>query len=285
MKKLLFQMCVTAGLLVAVALPARAQSRPLVTEDPETVPAGFMLLETGIEYQHGAVYPATGLGGNRWRIGTFGLSIGVSSIAELQIDGGLRDRLQIENRNSAAPLASFVTATGDSTATFEDLLIGAKVRFVSETDSRPAVALRFTTRLPNSSLDSGLSLDTFDFNIGLAVAKTVRSTRVAMNVGIGFLDDPIEIANQTHMINFGASFARAVATGVELVGELTGRFNVSEDEPPPGNESRGAVRFGGRFTRGPVRVDGGFLLGVTDRDPSWGFSGGLTWVFKAFEVK
>ena len=229
-----------------------------------------MLLETGIEYQHGAVYPATGLGGNRWRIGTFGLSIGVSSIAELQIDGGLRDRLQIENRNSAAPLASFVTATGDSTATFEDLLIGAKVRFVSETDSRPAVALRFTTRLPNGSLDSGLSLDTFDFNIGLAVAKTVRSTRVAMNVGIGFLDDPIEIADQTHMINFGTSFARAVATGVELVGELTGRFNVSEDEPPPGNESRGAVRFGGRFTRGPVRVDGGVLIGVTDTRPVLG---------------
>jgi hypothetical protein len=32
-------------------------------------------------------------------------------------------------------------------------------------------------------------------------------------------------------------------------------------------------------------VDGGFLIGLTDRDPSWGFSGGVTWVFKAFEVK
>ena len=285
MKELLTRLCAAAGLLAILASPARAQSRPLVTEDPETVPAGFMLLETGIEYQHSAVYPATGLAGNRWRIGTFGLSIGFSSLAELQIDGGLRDRLQIDTRNPAAPLASFVTATGDSTAAFEDLLIGAKVRFVSETDSRPAVALRITTRLPNGSLESGLSLDTFDFNMGLAVAKTVRSTRVAMNVGVGFLDDPTEIANQTHMINFGTSFARAVATGVEVVGELTGRFNVSEDEPPPGNESRGALRFGGRFTRGPVRVDGGVLIGLTDSDPSWGFTGGLTWVFKAFEVK
>jgi hypothetical protein len=284
-KKLLVPICVAAGLSAILASPARAQSRPLVTEDPETVPAGFMLLETGIEHQHSAVYPATGLAGNRWRIGTFGLSIGFSSLAELQIDGGLRDRLQIDTRNPAAPLASFVTATGDSTAAFEDLLIGAKVRFVSETDSRPAVALRITTRLPNGSLESGLSLDTFDFNMGLAVAKTVRSTRVAMNVGVGFLDDPTQIANQTHMITFGTSFARAVATGVEIVGELTGRFNVSEDEPPPGNESRGALRFGGRFTRGPVRVDGGMLIGITDNDPSWGFTGGLTWVFKAFEVK
>ena len=285
MKKLLILITATVVLTASVASPVRAQSRPLVTEDPETVPAGFLLIEAGIEYQNSAVFPATGLGGNRWRIGTFGLSIGVSSIAELQIDGGLVDRLKIERRNNAAPLAGFVTATGDSTSTFEDLLIGAKVRFVSETESRPAVALRFTTRLPNSNMESGLAIDTFDFNIGMAVAKTVRSTRVAMNVGVGFLDDPTQIANQTHTINFGASVARAVATGVEVVGELTGRMNASEDEPPPGNESRGAIRVGTRFTRGPVRVDGGFLIGLTDRDPSWGFSGGVTWVFKAFEVK
>jgi hypothetical protein len=119
----------------------------------------------------------------------------------------------------------------------------------------------------------------------MAVAKTVRSTRVAMNAGIGFLDDPTEIANQTHMINFGTSVARAVGGGVEVVAELTGRFNVSDEEAPPGNESRGAVRFGGRVTQGPVRVDGGLLIGLTDRDPSWGFTAGLTWVFKAFEVK
>ena len=194
MKKLLTVTIAAAALTGVLAEPAWAQSRPLVTEDPETVPAGFMLLETGIEFQHSAEFPATGLAGNRWRIGTFGLSIGVSSIAELQIDGGLRDSLQIDTRNPAAKLASYVTATGDSTATFEDLLIGAKVRFVSETEGRPAVALRFTTRLPNGSLSSGLALDTFDFNIGLALAKTVRSTRVAMNAGIGFLDDPTEIA-------------------------------------------------------------------------------------------
>ena len=38
------------SLLVAVAAPGGAQSRPLVTEDPETVPAGNILLEAGIDY-------------------------------------------------------------------------------------------------------------------------------------------------------------------------------------------------------------------------------------------
>jgi hypothetical protein len=42
---------------------------------------------------------------------------------------------------------------------------------------------------------------------------------------------------------------------------------------------------GTRFTRGPVRLDGAFLVGVTDRDPNWGYTIGLTWVFKAFSVQ
>jgi hypothetical protein len=32
------------------------------------------------------------------------------------------------------------------------------------------------------------------------------------------------------------------------------------------------VRFGGRFTHKSVRFDGGLLIGVTDRDPAWGFT-------------
>ena len=36
---------------------------------------------------------------------------------------------------------------------------------------------------------------------------------------------------------------------------------------------------------GPVRFDGGFLFGITELDPDWGFTVGFTWVFKAFEVK
>jgi hypothetical protein len=32
-------------------------------------------------------------------------------------------------------------------------------------------------------------------------------------------------------------------------------------------------------------VDGGFIIGVTERDPAWGFTGGLTWVFRAFTVQ
>ena len=43
-------------------------------------------------------------------------------------------------------------------------------------------------------------------------------------------------------------------------------------------------RVGGRFTHRTVRFDGGIIIGMTSRDPSFGFTAGLTWVFRAFTV-
>ena len=284
--KQLFACTVLALSLGVAAVPARAQSRPLVTEDPETVPAGHILFEAGLDFMHNAIYPVSGLTGNLWRIGTLGFSFGVSPIAEIQLDGGLRNRLIITERDPTAPLAGMLDLLGgDTTSDFEDLTIGAKVRFVTETATRPAMAIRFSTRLPNASNESGLGLDTTDFHFGLLVAKTVQSVRVAGNFGIGILPDPIRGDRQNDVLNYGLSVARAVANGVEVVGELNGRLNTREGVAPVGTESRSMLRVGGRFTRGPVRVDGALLIGVTDQDPTWGFSTGLTWVFRAFNVQ
>jgi hypothetical protein len=265
--------------------PAWAQSRPLVTEDPETVPAGNILFEAGLEFQQDAIFPASGLTGKLWKIGSFGFSFGVSSIAEIQVDGGIRNRLNVTLRDPGAPLAGFLDFEGENTGDFEDFSIGAKVRFMSETPQRPAMAVRFSTRLPNAGNESGLGLDTTDFNFGLAIAKTVQSVRVVGNAGLGILGDPTRGDKQNDVFNYGLSVARAVATGVEIVGEINGRVSTRSGTPPVGTDSRSMMRVGARFTRGPVRGDGALLVGVTERDPTWGFTGGVTWVFKGFTVQ
>lgn len=272
-------------MLGATAAPALAQSRPLVTEDPETVPAGNVLIEAGVDFLKDAFYPVSGLTGNLWRIGTFGLSVGVSSIAEIQIDGGLRNNLSITLRDPDAPLADMLDFLGESTSDFEDLSIGAKIRFMSETATRPAMAVRFWTRLPNASNESGLGLDTTDFHFGLAFAKTVQSVRVVGNAGLGILGDPTRGDRQNDVLTYGISVARAVANGVEVVGELNGRMKTRSGEPPIGTDSRSLMRIGARFTRGPVRTDGALIVGVTERDPTWGFTVGMTYVFRAFNVQ
>jgi hypothetical protein len=263
---------------------ALAQSRPLATEDPETVPAGDILFEAGFDLSRSAVFPLSGLTGTLTRIGVFGFSFGVSSIAEIQIDGGVRNRLAIVTRDPSAPLAEMLVAPNDSTSDFEDFRIGAKIRFASETASRPAMAVRFATKLPNAGNESGLGTDTTDFHFGFALGKTVRSVRTVANVGFAILPDAVRGDRQNDVLEFGVSVARAVRPGVEFVGELNGRRNTRTGMTIAGTESRGAVRIGARATRGAVRGDAALVLGVTEYDPSWGIAAGLTWVFRGFDV-
>src|SRR5689334_11657702 len=92
---------VVLAIFVLSAPSAFAQQRPLVTEDPETIGAGLVLIEGGFDLQKDVFYPASGLQGNLIRIPTLGVSFGISSIAELQIDGGLYNGLSVKSRRDA----------------------------------------------------------------------------------------------------------------------------------------------------------------------------------------
>jgi len=135
---------------IAPARQASAQQRPLVTEDPEPIGAGRVLLEGGIDFANDQQYPVSGLEGNLLRVPTIGISVGISSIAEFQIDGGLYDRLNINKRDPNAPLAAELTATGASTHDVSDVVVATKIRFLAETAGRPAIGIRFATKLPNA---------------------------------------------------------------------------------------------------------------------------------------
>src|SRR3954462_2321634 len=152
--RLLCAVCV----LSALAGTAAAQQRPLVTEDPEPIGAGRVLLEGGIDFALHQEYPVSGLKGDLWRLPTLGISVGLSSIAELQIDGGFYNLLHIEERRTA-PLSSLVTATGDTTHDVEDIVVATKIRLMAEGPGKPALGIRFATKLPNASNESGLGLD------------------------------------------------------------------------------------------------------------------------------
>ncbi|MEO6214158.1 MAG: hypothetical protein ABIP65_11075 [Vicinamibacterales bacterium] len=272
-----------ALLFVATATP-RAQQRPLVTEDPETIGSGLVLIEAGVEQQRDIFFPTSGLTGNLFRAPALGISFGVSSIAEIQIDGVSYNRLTVTDRQPA-PLAFRLNFKGDQSADIEDLVIGTKIRLLSETAGRPAMAVRFATKLPNAGNESGIGLDTTDFFVSFLVGKTVQSIRFVGNAGIGILGDPVRGDRQGDVLTYGASLARAVRQGLEVVGEINGRMSFdARVNTPPGSENRGAIRAGGRFTKGPVRLDTGIILGLTSRDPSFGFTAGLTWVFRAFTI-
>ena len=273
----------SACLALLLAAPVSAQQRPLVTEDPETVGSGLVLFEAGFDHQWDAVYPVSGLTGNLLRLPTLGLSIGLSSIAELQIDGGLYNRLSVIDRVDA-PLSPMLDFDGDQTTSIEDIVVGTKIKLRSETAGGPAVGVRLATKLPIASNESGLGLDTTDFFASLLIGKTTQSIRIVGNAGLAILSDPTRGDRQNDVLTYGFSLARAVAQGVEVVGEVNGRLDVREAEAPPGTDSRGVFRFGARYTYNTVRIDGGVIIGMTARDPSFGITGGLTWVFRGFTL-
>jgi hypothetical protein len=280
-----FLSCVLA-ILLSTAPAAWAQQRPLVTEDPEVIGPGRILLEGGIDIERDVAYPLSGLEGNRLALPTFGISVGLSSIAELQIDWGLYQRLDITARDDNAPLAGLLTVDGTETSDVDDIVLGTKIRLFGETPAgRPAMGLRFATKLPNASNENGLGTDMTDFFASLLVAKTIESVRVVGNAGVAIIGDTAALDPAQHdLLTFGLSVARAVTNAAEFVGEVNGRLNLASGEPRPGGENRAVMRFGARYTSGTVRVDAGVLFGMTPRDPDFGFTVGATWVFDAFQV-
>ena len=279
----MFRLVLAAAAVLLAVPPAFAQQRPLVTEDPEPVGAGRLLLESGIDLLHGQRFPVSGLEGNMLRLPTLGVSVGISSIAELQIDGGFYDRLSIKTRQ-AAPLSSLLTVTGTQTHDVSDIVVGTKVRLLGESESHPSLGVRFATKLPNAGNESGLGLDTTDFFASLLVAKNIQSLRLVGNAGFAILGDPTSGNRQNDVLTYGLSVARAITDRAEVVSELNGRANTRSGGALPGTESRSTLRLGGRFTSGSVRVDAAAMVGLNNVGPTVGMTAGLTWVFNAFTL-
>lgn len=256
---------------------ARAQQRPLVTEDPETIGAGRVLVEGGVELAKNQVYPLHGIIGDTTHGPTLGVSVGVGPSAEVQLDGELYQRLSVTD-TVITPLPNQIPFADTSAASVGDFIVATKIRIVSESDTRPAFGLRFGTKLPTAAADKGIGLGTTDFFASLLVAKTVESVRTVGNVGLLFLGNPINGREPVHALGMGVSVARALTNAFELVGEVNGRLDPMGDTVEPGTESRGAIRLAGRYTHQLLRFDVGMVIGVTPRDPNFGISAGATYV-------
>jgi hypothetical protein len=274
---------VIVAAVVLCAAPVFAQQRPLQTEDPETIGAGRILIEAGLDYNRDVFFPVSGLRGNHLTLPALGASLGVSSIAEIQIDWGLYQKLRITEQVPGAPLSDLLQIDGDTTDDFGDIHVGAKVKLLGETAGRPAIGSWFSTRLPNAGNESGLGKDVQDFASALSIGKTVQSVRVVANIGLMMIGKPTDAVAQDDLLIYSLSVARAISPAAEIVGEFVGRANFA-NIVTPGAEDRGLLRFAARYTTSGVRLDAGILLGLTPRDPEFGLTGGFTWVFDAFKI-
>ena len=271
-------------LLALMPAAARAQQRPALTEDPQPTSAGHILADTGLEFGHDVFFPASGLRGDLWTLADSSVRIGVSSIAELQVEGIAWKTLTISSRQPA-PLAPAVESTGSCTGGGGDVAVATKIRVMAESGRRPALGVRFATKLPVASDGSGLSLDTTDFYASVLIGRTVRGVRIAGNLGLGILADPTRADRQNDVLTYGLSLTHAVRPSANLVADINGRVSVrSTADTPVGTETGGTVRAGARFALRKGFVDAAVVLGLMDPDPDIGVSVGYSILFPAFRA-
>ena len=271
--------------MVAVLLGgvgAQAQQRPFATQDPESIAAGSFRFDMGVTHARQVRFPVSGLAGHLTTAPAGGVSVGVGGVAEFQISHVSALRLAVVDRQPPVG-PNPVTFRGDTTSSFDDVIVGAKMRLVSERGRRPSVGIHFATKLPNASTESGLGLDTFDFRNSLLVGKSFGVMRLVGNLGLGILSDPTMVARQNDVIVYGVSLT-AVASAVAVVAEVNGHQNTRTRRVPPGTASSAHVLAGLRLGRGAWRIDAAAVVGIFSDDPGLGVTAGLTWFWPGFKT-
>jgi len=257
---------------------ASAQPRPLPIATVEGAGAGNVTLETSVDYTRDVFYTLSGLGGDLWRLALIRIDMGLSSIADFELSGGLRDHLSIKARVPAVFSDVLQLSDPTSTSAFDDIVVATKIRLRAGRPEAPGLAVRFGTRLPNAKHPSGLGQDTTDFYGSLIVGQPISRAHVTGNAGFGVLGDPLRGDRRVASFLYGVAIRGPIASRVTLVAGVDGRTGPME----PGLESRAIARAGIEWARGPVRVELDATRGLTVPDGHLGAAFTVGYAFHAF---
>jgi hypothetical protein len=266
-------------LLIVFGVTARAQQRPLVTEDVDIIPPGSMRIEAGIDFLQGARFPVSGLTGDLTRVGVISINIGFAPNVEFQIDGVAQNFLSINSRGpSAIPLllAPGVNSKNDT----GDFTLSTKIKLRSETGRGPSLGFRFGVQLPNSNQGQGIGLNqTNAFGSILIGKKFGRDGRLNTfgNLGIAILTAPTQLFTQNDVLTYGVAGIFRLNKQFSVAGEVNGRANTRPGNGPLGTESQSEARLGMQVRASGLRFDFAGIKGLTRFTHDSGVTVGVTY--------
>ncbi len=266
------------GILACVALPTRAQQRPLRVDDAELLEVGKVRTEFGVEFLQNQGFSLSGLRGDLTRAGMAAVHVGVGEYAEFQISGVLQDFLSVSDRSASPPIPP--SFNGQSTSDFGDLVLASKIKLARESGLRPALAFKFAVELPNAKHDSGLGNDETEFYASVLLSKRLHRARILGNIGMAILGNPVVNGRQADVLTYDVGILYPLNSRVNLVGEIGGRKGPNPQRI--GNEDQSQMRLGVQLQAGGLRWDLGGVAGFKEYDPDSGIAFGVTYVFKAF---
>lgn len=264
---------------LVLAQSARAQQRPLITEDVDIIPPGSVRLEAGLDFLQGARYPASGLTGDLTRVGVLGISIGFAPNVEFQIEGVAQNFLSINSRGtSAIPLS--LAPGANSTNDTGDFILWTKFKLRSETSRGPSLGFRVGVGLPNSNQTRGIGLNQTNAYGSILVGKKFgKNGRLNTfgNLGIAILTAPTALFSQNDVLTYGAAGIFRLNKQFSIAGEVNGRANTRPGDGPLGTESQSEARLGMQIRASGLRFDFAGIKGLTRFTHDSGFTVGVTY--------
>ncbi len=265
--------------LLGFGLSARAQQRPLLTEDVDIIPPGTVRIEAGIDFLQRAKFPASGLTGDLTRVGVIGVSVGFAPNVEFQIEGVAQNFLSINSRGpSAIPLS--LAAGANSTNDTGDFILWTKFKLRSETRRGPSLGFRFGVQLPNSNQARGIGLNQTNAYGSILVGKKFgRAGRFNTfgNLGVAILTAPTQLFSQNDVITYGAAGIYRLNKQFSIAGEVNGRANTRPGDGPLGTESQSEARLGMQIRASGLRFDFAGIKGLTRFTHDTGVTVGVTY--------
>lgn len=278
------QLCTSIFILFAFMLfacgGARAQQRPLITEDVDIIPTGSLRLEAGIDFLQDAKFPLSGLTGDQTRVGVIGITIGLAPNVEVQLEGVAQNFLSVNSRtqNPAVPLEFGANAA--STNDTGDFTLATKIKIRNETRRSPSLGFRFGVELPNSSETRGIGINqTNAFGTILVGKKFGRDARLNTfgNFGIGIITAPVNPFTQNDVFLYGVAGLFRLNDTLTLAGEVNGRANTRSGDAPLGTEPQSQARLGAQIRTAGLRFDVAGIAGLTKFSPRTGVTFGVTY--------
>jgi hypothetical protein len=266
-------------MLLALAQSARAQQRPLITEDVDIIPPGTLRIEAGLDFLQGAQFPASGLTGDLTRVGVIGVTFGLAPNVEFQIEGVAQNFLSINSRSpSAIPLS--LAANANSTNDTGDFILWTKIKLRSETRRGPSLGFRVGVGLPNSNQARGIGVNQTNAYGSVLIGKKFGHNgrfNTFGNLGIAILTAPTELFSQNDVITYGAAGIFRLNNQLSLAGEVNGRANTRPGNGPLGTESQSEARLGMQIRASGLRFDFAAIKGLTRFTHDSGITVGVTY--------
>lgn len=246
MKRFLFVPAAAALVCCLLASSPVLAARPLATDDAGTVAGQHFEAEFGyiLDQPRGGAEKSSGL--------TASLKYGL-----------------LENLDLGAELPyelSPVSGLGD-------ICLKCKYRFLEESDSLPALAVRADIKTATGDANKGLGSGQMDYGAHALVSKTWDLVSVSADIGYTLVGVPAG-EQSANALFYGLSLTYAALEQIDLMAELTGA-SVSG-----GGESPLQAQLGANYALlEDLKIDGGVTLGLNDATSKYLATAGLTYGF------